>query len=254
MRLARSLVALLALALSTIAADAHANGGVAIRWDQCYADGGAQNKNFACDTNDGSETLVVSFVPAADIVNANGLEIVIDLASSSAILPQWWFFKNIGACRQTSLATGTTVGGLYCPDWSAGNGFGGIAAYNVGQRGTNTSRIKMAAAVQPADQAQNLSGLSEYLGFRLVIDNAKTVGTGACAGCTTPVCIVLMSMNISTPILLNNRLLTGPANGTDSDFALWQGGGNPVVGGNSGCPAATPTAKRTWGAVKALYR
>lgn len=253
MRCARLLAPLLALVLQPSLASASSAGGVAIRWDQCYGDAGVQNKNFACDTNAGSETLVGSFVPTADIVNVSGIDIVIDMASSSGAWPQWWQFKNIGYCRRTSLSMVVAATGTNCPDWAAGYSTGGIGAYNIGQRGPNTARAVMAVAVDP-QHLQNLLGLSEYFAFKLVIDNVNTVGTGACAGCTTPVCILLKSMDLTTQILTNHRLLTGPANGTDSDFALWQGGGNPTVGGNTGCPAATPTAKRTWGAVKALYR
>jgi hypothetical protein len=100
---------------------------------------------------------------------------------------------------------------------------------------------------------QNLSGGQEYFSFNLAIDNSKTVGTGACAGCTTPACIFLSSVNVTTPVLANDVRLTGPSNGFDSDFSTWQGGGGVVVGGMTNCPAATPTQKRAWGAVKALY-
>src|SRR5690349_1796199 len=59
MRRARAL--LLALpALLAVASAAHA-AGVSLRWNDCYGDGGVQNKNFACDTNAGSQTLVGSF-------------------------------------------------------------------------------------------------------------------------------------------------------------------------------------------------
>jgi len=86
------------------------------------------------------------------------------------------------------------------------------------------------------------------------VSNIKTVGTGACAGCQTGVCIVFNSILLNTPILANDRTLSGPSNGTDSNYCMWQGGGNPTVGVITGCPAATPTKQRTWGAVKALYR
>ena len=252
MRCARVLFPLLALVLLPSHASASNPGGVAIRWDHCYGDAGVQNKNFACDTNSGGETLVGSFVLATDIVNMSGIEIVIDMASGSSQWPQWWQFKNTASCRQMSLSMVLTGPGTNCPDWAAGNAVGGIGAYNIGARGSNTARIIMAIAVDP-QHLQNLSGSSEYFAYKLVIDNARTVGTGACTGCGIPTCILVKSMNITTPAL-TNRLLTGPANGIDSDWATWQGGGGVVVGGTSGCPAATPTTTRTWGAVKALYR
>src|SRR5215471_12705021 len=120
---------------------------------------------------------------------------------------------------------------------------------NIGYRGPNTARVRIAEAV-PANNFKDLVAGQEYYSCDLTIDYQKTVGTGSCAGCSTPACLVLTSINLTTPVVENNRLLTGPANGVDSNWATWQGGGGVVVGGQAGCPAATPTAKSTWGAVK----
>jgi len=226
--------------------------GVEIRWDQCFGDAGVPNKNFACNTNSGGETLVASFVPAWDIVNVSGMEIVVDVATSSSTLPAWWQFKNTGTCRQGSMSMNTagTIGGA-CPDWGLGLETGGIGAYSIGEHGPNFARWKIAIAVNAAN-LQNLTGRAEYFAFNIVINNLKTVGTGACAGCTVPACIVFQGLNMTTPTgPPNDRYLTGPSNLSDSDFATWQGGGMGSDGG--GCPAAVPTVKRSWGAVKALY-
>ena len=230
--------------------------GCNLRWDHCYGDGGVANKSFACDVNTGTETLVASFVPAWDIANVSGLEIVINLASASPTLPAWWQFKNAGTCRQLSLSASPVPADptvTNCPDWGAGGQAGGLAAYAIGLFGPNSARILLAWAVPP-QSLRFLSGRHEYFAQKLAIDHAKTVGTGACAGCTTPVCIVLQSVNMTTPNFANDRWLTGPANQTDSDYATWQGGlgvGSPL---GTGCPAATPTRRRSWGEVKALYR
>jgi len=68
------------------------------------------------------------------------------------------------------------------------------------------------------------------------------------------VCIVFNSLNLTTPVAANNRKLSGPTNGTDSNFCTWQGGGNPGGPRGTGCPGATPTRSSTWGTVKSLYR
>jgi hypothetical protein len=136
-------------------------------------------------------------------------------------------------------------------DWSGGLLTGGIGAYNIGQLGPNTSRVVAAVAVPPAN-LQDLVAGQEYFSFSLTIDNQKTIGISTCAGCLTPGCLLLRSIKVTTPVLLTSVTLEGPANGVDSDWATWRGGGS-AIGGYLGCPAATPTAKRTWGAVKALY-
>jgi hypothetical protein len=104
----------------------------------------------------------------------------------------------------------------------------------------------------PPSGLQDLSGGQEYFAFTLAINNLKTVN-GGCTGCQTAVCIVFNSLNMTTPVLANNVLLTGPSNGTDADFCTWQGGAGVIVGGTPGCGAATPTKNTTWGAVKAMY-
>jgi hypothetical protein len=89
-----------------LAASAHAATtppGVNLRWDSCYADGGVINKTFACDTNTGSERLVMSFVLDADMLDVSGQEIRVFIKSVNPTLPSWWALKNAGTCRVTSL-------------------------------------------------------------------------------------------------------------------------------------------------------
>jgi hypothetical protein len=255
----RRLPLLLAALAVTFATSSHAytSGpwGCNLRWDHCYGDGGALNKSFACDTNSGTETLVASFVPAWDIANVSGIEIVMNLASASALLPAWWQYKNAGTCRQGSLvASSAPVDPVVtnCPDWAAGQQAGGLAAYKIGLMGPNTARILTVWAV-PQQSLRFLSAGQEYFAQKLTIDHANTVGTGACVGCTTPVCIVLQSVNMTTPNIVNDRWLSGPANQTDSDYATWQGGVGVTSPLGSGCPGATPAKQRTWSEVKALY-
>ncbi len=241
--------------LALTAGVAAAGQGVNIRWSACYGDGGVINRNFACNTNLGSNVLVGSFEVGNPVLRVSGNEIVVDIASASSALPAWWAFRNAGTCRQTSLSFNTTIAAtaVNCFDWSNGQSAGGIGAYNIGARGPNTARIVAATAV-PVSGLADLFPATEYFTYNLVINNAKTVGTGACAGCAVAVCIVFNSVNLTTPIAANNVFLTGPTNGFDSDFTTWQGGGGVIVQGVPGCGAATPTRNSTWGGVKSLYR
>lgn len=259
----RRLPLLLALLALTLASASHAYTygpyGCNLRWDHCYGDGGAPNKNFACDTNTGLEALVGSFVPAWDIGDLSGLEIVMTMASATNAYPAWWS-ATAGGCRTASAinASPTPVDPVTtnCPDWSSGNAVGGLAAYRIGLFfGPNTARILMAYAVPP-ELRPLLLGRHEYFAFRINISHVATVGTGACAGCTTPMCIMFTSVNMVTPFGSPSptRWLTGPANQVDSDYATWQGGAGVASTLGIGCPAATPTRTSTWGSVKALYR
>ena len=142
---------------------------------------------------------------------------------------------------------------LGCTDWSLGAATGGIGAYNIGARGPNTARIVAAIAV-PGTGLVDQFAATEYFSNNLLINNAKTVGLGACAGCSTPVCIVFNSIKLTTQVAANDRVITGATNGTDSNFATWQGGAGVTVGASTGCPQATPTRSTTWSSVKSLYR
>jgi hypothetical protein len=241
--------------LALTATAASAAQGVNLRWQACFGDGGLFNRSFACNVNTGSHQLVGSFELGADLGSVSGNEIIIDLASDGPVLPAWWEIRAPGVCRNASLSFNTTISALAvnCFDWGNGLSVGGIGAYSIGLAGPNTARIVAAAAVPPSS-LQELFGATEYFSFNAVVNNAKTVGTGACVGCEVPVCIVFNSLNLTTPIAANNRKLTGPTNGTDSDFCLWQGGGNPGGPRGTGCPGATPTKSSTWGTVKSLYR
>jgi hypothetical protein len=240
------------LALTAVAASAAP--GTNLRWTNCFGDGGAINKAFACNTNAGSNILVGSYELGEDISQTSGNEVVVDIASAGP-LPAWWSFKNAGTCRQSALAMNFTIPGTAanCVDWASGQSAGGIGAYNIGLGGPNAARIVAAIAVPASALADQFTG-QEYFSFNVVINNTKTVGTGLCAGCTTPVCIVFNSVKVTTQEAARDRTVSGATNGTDSNYCTWQGGVGASSNRGTGCPAATPTRSSTWGAVKGLYR
>ena len=252
-----SRLSLLVLTLGILYAGARASAapGVNLRWQECYGDGGPQNASFACNTNLGGRRLVGSIVLPTDLSGVIGCEIIVDIATASPTLPAWWHFRNVATCRQNSLEIGSPgTSGINCPEWTGGTpASSGINAYLIGLRGPNTARIRAHVVVQ-ASSPVHLTAAQEYLAFILGIDFENTAGAGACSGCAVPACIVLSSVGIATSLTGPLRMLSGPANLTDSDFVTWQGGGVPVVGGATGCPAATPAMRTTWGAVKSLYR
>jgi hypothetical protein len=250
--------ALLAFALGCLltAAAAHAQPGrgVALRWNHCFGEGtGLSNRAFACDTNAGFEELVGSFAIAEDMVNVSGNEIVVDISTAYPYaympvpptgppLPEWWKYKSSGTCRQNALSATFLAdpGNVVCQDWGAGQQVGGLAAYNIDFRGTGTARILAAVAV-PSLSLRSLSTGTEYYSFTLRITHIKTVGTGACGGCGTPIFIAFDSIKVTTDTPANDRVYSGPLNGYDSNFAFWNQ--SPV-----------PTRTASWGAVKSRYR
>jgi len=271
-RATRILLALAACAIPAVAVPASAAvsaPGVNIRWDNCFADGGVWNKLFACDTNTGSESLVLSYALDTQMTNVSGNEIIVDFSSPNSTLPAWWSFKNVGTCRQTSLSLTLTppAGMAQCLEWApSALQAGGIGAFATGFFGPGWGRITAATAVPQPDLA-TIEPDNEYFLASLVINHAKTVGTGACTGCDVPVCIVFQRLRVDTPTAANDRTLSHGANFQGSQIAYWQNGyaSNVSVncnqfGGNCETTftcvpySATQARGSTWGQVKSLYR
>src|SRR5690349_3466744 len=151
-------LAVVATVSFVLATSAHASG-VNIRWSNCFGEGtGTLNRNFACDTNTGSNTMVCSFVMDSDLPQVSGLELWIDLVSQNLTLDAWWQFKNAGVCRQSSLTVAGTPdpANLVCRDWGGGLQTTALAAYPVGAAipgnptaTPNRASILAVAAVRP---------------------------------------------------------------------------------------------------------
>ena len=264
---ARLLLPLVVASLTTGLAAAATLPGINIRWDNCFADGGGMNKTFACATNSGFEQAIMSVQLDTGMQNVSGMEIRISLKAAAATLPAWWDFKNVGACRQTSLAfvTSPVVTPGACVDWGGGGQVGGIGAYNVGALGPASAVLQLVEAV-PQTELQDLLPVTEYLVGAMQFNHTKTVGAGSCAGCDVPVCILFTSLNVTQPLGVGDRLITQAANGVGSQFVHWQNGqlvnlinhcnGTFDCNTQFDCVLSNPTQARgnTWGAVKALYR
>jgi len=232
------------LALLLVTATAASAAGLSLAWNACHGDGGVQNLDFACNTNTGNRALVGSVQLGSDLANMHSDELVVNLASTSATLPDWWQFVTAGSCRQFALSISAHEG-TNCSDPFAGMGSMNIASYVVGGQSPSYARLLSVNAIQQS-AAVNLMGGAEYSLASWRITNIRTVGSPSCAGCTTPVCIVFTSANLIT---LDNPIgikLTDSA-APGSNYITWQGGGGI-------CPAATPTKNSTWSAVKSLYR
>ncbi len=250
----RLLLGLSLVAAMLLAATSAFAGGVNLSWQNCFGEGlGTSNRTFACTANSGTNTLVSSFMLNTNVVEVSGNELVIDFLSQANPLPAWWDMKDAGTCRQLSLGFNVTANGndVVCLDWAQGQSSGGIGSYNTELGGTidpNLSpqhrRMKIAVAV-PLAALQDLVANTEYFSCNVTVNNLKTVGTGACTGCSEPVCIVLNSIKISTRTTAGDVTLGNPGSGS-SNIVTWQG-----VGPNC---QLVPTRNTTWGAVKSLYR
>jgi hypothetical protein len=237
-------------ALLALTATVASAAGINLYWNECSsgtAPAPATNKVFACASNAGTNNMYASFDPPAGVTELNGNNLLIDLQSATNPLPQWWRFKNAGTCRATSLSANTVfaASGACVDPWSGGSP--GIAAY-VENPGGDPQRARIAGSISITTGAPAPSG-QEYYSLIVAINNAKTIGTGSCAGCQDPVCLVLNEIKLTQPAGTagGSPVITNPLT---SNFVTWQGG---AIGG-AGCPGATPAVNRTWGSVKAIYR
>ena len=227
-------------------------GGVNLAWNNCASEGGVANRASACDANTGTNTLVGSFALFTDLPGVTGIEIVIDLLAGDGTspIPAWWQFSGAGACRIGALTMNGTVNAAntICNDWASGASAGGLAAYD--QSGIHSPandpahrRIKAGFAV-PAVSAADLVTTGEYFACNVNISNTKSVGSGACAGCTTPVCFVLQQINVVPGTNPGQRIAVGTT--TNSNFATWQGAGPDCN--------LVPTKRSTWSQAKSHYK
>ncbi len=240
---------LLALTAS-MALAASPGGGINFNWGDCSLGTQTYLKTWACNTNTLSGAIMYgSFAPSIDQPDFVGIEAVVDLQASAATLPAWWQLVNPTACRPAGLSPNAdfTSGPFNCLDPWAGFGAGGFAAYQT----TTTvppvpngllyaARLKVAYAL--ADPSA-LAMATEYYGFKATLNGTKTVGTGLCAGCSTPVNLVLNEIKSAGNLGSVARNTTPILNICLS----WQSRDENICG-------ATPTHNATWGQVKSLYR
>jgi len=234
-------------------------GALNLRWNECWGDGGVQNRDFACDRNTGSEVLVASFVPRFDFPQMTGDEFVVDFATASTPLAQWWWFLDAGNCRQSSmgLVSEPPASAVACAEWDEGQAGGLLSGFTFNVFLPSAGRITGLHWMPDGLSAPVLAG-HEYYAFTLTINHQKTVGSGACGGCTLGACIGFKSLRMTSPDPNVDQLLQLGlfASGGDDSMVTWQGGSGvafPAPGGLR-CPAATPSKYSTWGAVKSLYR
>ena len=233
--------AMLAMSVSLASA-----AGINLAFNDCGTNG-TPSQSFDCASNSGVPfAMFASFVPPAGVDNFLGVSSQMDITSSTASLPDWWK-HGTGQCRGTSGMTvdfNFTSGPFGCADFYSGQAAGG-SAYDVAFNGPNRARLRVQCAV-PIDNRGPVDPSTEYYAYRVSLLRSKSTAAGSCAGCSTPMCIVLNSIQLfQPPDALNDPELVDPVN---SNYVTWQAASVP------GCPLSTPTQNSSWGRVKSLYR
>jgi len=260
--------AALRLALAgLVAAPALAAPGLRLSWDHCYADGQVVNRSFACNTNTGSQVLDFSFESPVAASDRTGIELTVHFTSSdgSGTLPAWWQAASSPSCRTGLQIAVADPGSIGCDQpIPALGGAGGLTTLAPLSVSPAVWRMLAAVAV-PGPATFTVGPGTETFAMQLIVRNVRTVGTGACAGCSTPICIGFGMAKITestgfSPITI---LAGGPNTGGGPANVTWQGAytshyafnGSGVFADFSCAPTLpVPVRASTWGALKALYR
>ncbi len=227
------------------ATSALAQAGLNLYWNGCSVDG-ATAATFACNTNSGSNFMYGSVVLGVDMTDYLGTSAVVDMTFESGAIPDWWAV-NAGGCRANSASMSfdpnNNATGCTTDIWNFNNPTP-VTTVQTGIHGANWVRLNGAAAIPAGSEIPLNADGTEYWVFRISINHQKTAGTGACAGCDIPACIVLNECKLQTPLGAHDQQLTQEST---NRWLTWNG--TPT-----NCPASTPALNRTWGAVKNLYR
>jgi hypothetical protein len=250
-RLMRVTPAAAAVLLALAAPVARADSALYLSWNDCaLGSESVQTFLFDCGTEAGFEELFCAFrMPLATGADVLGITAVVDIQSEALTLPDWWRLGAVGDCRSGALTIGGdfTLGAACVDPWQ-GQAVSEIQAYNAGEPrgGPNQARIKAVCGIVPS-LARTLDDTSVYYGMKLVIQNTRSTGAAACAGCLQSACLVLNSIEVKRVAGApgGDLVLATPAP-VNGNWARWQGG---VV--NCGL---VPVRNMTWGRVKSLYR
>lgn len=231
--------------LACCAAGARAEG-LNFTWDGCAPAGGTQNHQLACTSNLGFETLYASFVAPAGVVRAEALVLTVDLFSDTGLIQDWWTFRNVGSCRNGALTVNTFFAGdPGCTDlWLGAETTRTIVWTRYYNGALDHGRLVVTAALTDTTAFVTAEPGIEYHALKYQIVNTRTTGSGACAGCLDPACLILSSLRIVQYKGASDIEITSEAS---SRTATWQGS-------VSGACQQVPVRNQTWGGIKSLYR
>jgi len=220
---------------------------------------GPQNANWVCTSNStGNAFVAVASVLAPALTTLTGEEGMAEIAFAVPV-PAWWKTVGTGACR---LAGANKVGfvapgaGGCAVDYfgNVGAGPSGGGFYTIGpgsdpEGSVDENRIRV-RTVSAVDYNAALLTPPPAVGdevflFTVTVNRTLSTGTGSCAGCATPACMVFKKLKLTQPVGVGDFLFQAPLS---YGYMTLQGGAG------TDCPSATPASRSSWGQVKSLYR
>ncbi len=242
-----------ACVLAITALPATSAPAINLAWNDCI-DGAtaAFDKNFACDTNDGADVMVASFIAPAGMSRFLGVDVYFRVSQETCVATvPWWHVKGTGRCRNGALTLNgdfeASTGACDASAWSV-PALGGLGAVTNDSPIVGTSRGNGAVGV-PTSNSVALTPDVHYYAVKFVLSHFKTTGTGACFGCSMAWCFQLERVTLAQVAGAPGGNVDIRDAGTNS-FVTYQSSELTACVGH-GCTAAR---RPTWGSVKALYR
>jgi hypothetical protein len=238
---------LLTALLLVIAAPMAMAAGLNFTWSTvCWTESPVALQTFACNVNTATAAfqwpMTMSFKIDSEMTDMVGIEITCEGQSDATDLPDWW---KVGPtdCRPNQMlytSDKSTVATETCVDWTAGTAFN-VFGYTWD---TNRAHVSGGCAIDASTPFDMMPDIEYYVG-QLLLKNSKTVGTGACTGCSTG---MIWGCTLLTIAGLDGRRddLTEPL-ASGNQCLNWNNATTPC----SGVPVSRPF---TWGQVKNLYR
>jgi hypothetical protein len=210
-----------------------------LSWDRCGSEG-VNNKAFACGTNAGTDTLVVSYISNNNFPKLAHADIFMFVCFRQFILPDWWRVLGAGSCRLGALTA--TAAGPSASCTAIWDPLSGSTQQIHLNGGTTLNGFVFVVSVTAGDSARARDiVVGQELEFtRLVLDHTRTTGPGACTGCSIGADV---GANFVWLYSTDGHNL-GTSGGS---YVTWQDA-------TTACQAISPVLNRTWGAVKSLYR
>jgi hypothetical protein len=231
-------------------------GTVNLSWGPtCWSDPGHTDlAAFSCDTNVGQAIMTMSFALDQDIACFRRLELTLNASTpvtgGPEDMPDWWKLGT-GQCRPSALSTSVDFSDaphVGCADVWAGRLSVAVTGPYVTTPGgayhdrydPPTASLAVAAELDPEAGPHLVAG-TEYYGVQVRIRYLKTVGAGACSGCSSTNVVWWVGGDLKLYDCDNTyRFVSSATNG--NGYLLWDPG------------LATPAHPASWGTIKSLYR
>jgi hypothetical protein len=232
----RRLAVAVAVCASSVAGPAHAQSGTNLTWDDCVGSGNESDHKIVACTNSGTFNLLCSFASPVDIPNVAAVDAFMDVKALNGSISPWW--SQTG--RWTGEAINSTGASCGMGLWSQAPS-GPVVFVSVQTVAPNRIRVRTTTVVVPGEEQAVVAG-QEYYSHTLQLH--FRAGTAEDPGCAAPACFAMADFVLIAP--------------ESSDIHIPIPLVQNAVGWQSGFPGQcifySPTAKNTWGQIKAIYR